>query len=68
MLTGGDVNAAPILLSLELAAWTAVLMMPLGLIVGRALAWRRFRAKPLIEAAVALPLVLPRRPSSATTC
>ena len=52
-------NAAPILVSLELAAWTAVLMLPLGLAAGRALAWRRFRAKPLVEAAVALPLVLP---------
>ena len=58
-MPGSDVNAAPILLSLELAAWTAVLMMPIGLIAGRALAWRKFRAKPLIEAAVALPLVLP---------
>ena len=52
-------NAAPLLVSLELAAWTAVLMLPLGLVAGRALAWRRFRAKPLVEAAVALPLVLP---------
>ena len=52
-------STAPILVSLELAAWTAVLMLPLGLVAGRALAWRRFRAKPLVEAAVALPLVLP---------
>ena len=52
-------NLAPILLSLELAAWTAMLMLPLGLLAGRALAWRSFRAKPLVEAAVALPLVLP---------
>ena len=52
-------NASPVLVSLELAAWTAVLMLPLGLVAGRALAWRRFRAKPLVEAAVALPLVLP---------
>ncbi len=52
-------NLAPVLLSLELAAWTAALMLPLGLVVGRTLAWRSFRAKPLIEAAVALPLVLP---------
>ena len=52
-------NAAPVLLSLELAAWTAVLMLPLGLVIGRTLAWRSFRAKPLVEATVALPLVLP---------
>ena len=56
---GNGVNAAPVLLSLELAAWTAALMLPLGLVIGRALAWRSFRAKPLVEAAVALPLVLP---------
>ena len=52
-------DATPVLLSLELAAWTATLMLPLGLVIGRALAWRSFRAKPLVEAAVALPLVLP---------
>lgn len=52
-------SAAPILLSIELAAWTAVLMLPLGLVAARALAWRTFRAKPLVEAAIALPLVLP---------
>ena len=52
-------NVTPILLSLELAAWTSVLMLPLGLVAGRALAWRRFRGKALVEAALALPLVLP---------
>ena len=61
-------NAAPLLVSLELAAWTAVLMLPLGLVAGRALAWRRFRAKPLVEAAVALPLVLPPTVRLGTTC
>jgi len=52
-------NVTPIVLSLELAAWTALLMLPLGLFAGRALAWRGFRGKSLVEAAVALPLVLP---------
>jgi len=53
------VNWAPVLLSLELAAWTAALMLPLGICAGRALAWRSFRAKALLEALIALPLVLP---------
>ncbi len=46
-------------LSLELAAWTSALMLPLGLMLGHLLAWRRFRGKTLVEAAIALPLVLP---------
>ncbi|MEW5889248.1 MAG: molybdate ABC transporter permease subunit [Pseudomonadota bacterium] len=46
-------------LSLKLAAWTLAILMPLGVVVGRWLAWRRFAAKPLLEAALALPLVLP---------
>lgn len=52
-------SAAPFILSLELAAWTTVFMLPLGLLAGRALAWRRFRGKSVVEALVALPLVLP---------
>lgn len=46
-------------LSLELAAWTSALMLPLGLLVGQALSWRRFRGKTIVEAGIALPLVLP---------
>lgn len=46
-------------LSLELAAWTAALLAPVGILLGRALAWRRFRSKPFVEALLALPLVLP---------
>jgi molybdate transport system permease protein len=46
-------------LSLELAAWTSALMLPLGLLVGQALSWRRFRGKTFVEAGIALPLVLP---------
>ncbi len=48
-----------LILSLELAAWTTVLLVPVGVIVGRALAVRRFAAKSMIEALIALPLVLP---------
>jgi molybdate transport system permease protein len=47
------------LLSLRLAAWTTALLIPFGIVVGRALAWRRFAGKGWVEALIALPLVLP---------
>lgn len=46
-------------LSLKLAALTALLLLPVGLFVGRLLAFRRFPGRSLAEALVALPLVLP---------
>lgn len=46
-------------LSLELAFWTIIILFPAGVFLGRVLAWHRFRGKPLVEAALALPLVLP---------
>jgi len=46
-------------LSLRLAGWTVVILLPVAVILGRALAYRRFRGKGLIEALVMLPLVLP---------
>ncbi|MFN8060834.1 MAG: molybdate ABC transporter permease subunit [Vicinamibacterales bacterium] len=46
-------------LSLELAAATVVLLVPLAVLVGRALATGTFPGKALTEALVALPLVLP---------
>ena len=46
-------------LSLQLAAWTLAVLLPLGIWLGRALAWRQFRGKALAEALLALPLVLP---------
>jgi molybdate transport system permease protein len=46
-------------LSLRLAWWTMVILLPAGIFVARMLAWRRFRGKPLVEALFALPLVLP---------
>jgi molybdate transport system permease protein len=48
-----------LLLSLELAAWTAAILLPLGVIVARQLAWRNFGGRSLVEAIFALPLVLP---------
>ncbi len=46
-------------LSLELAGWTALLLLPLGAWIARELAWRRIAGRAWLEALVALPLVLP---------
>jgi len=46
-------------LSLWLSLCTTVILLVVGLIVARALAWRHFPGKSLIEAVVALPLILP---------
>ncbi len=46
-------------LSLRLAALTVLLLLPIGVLSGRLLAYRDFRGKGLVEALVALPLVLP---------
>ncbi len=46
-------------LSLELAAWTALLLIPIGAWIARELAWRPIAGKAWLEALVALPLVLP---------
>ncbi len=47
------------LLSLKLAGWTTLILLAVGLCVARMMAWRNFRGKNLIEAIIALPLVLP---------
>lgn len=46
-------------LSLELAALTVAVLLPLSILAGRWLAYAGFGGKGLIEALVALPLVLP---------
>jgi len=46
-------------LSLRLAAWTCLLLLPLAIALARWLAWSRFNSKPLVEGAIMLPLVLP---------
>lgn len=46
-------------LSLRLAGWTVVILLPVSILAGRFLAYRRFPGKGLVEAAVMLPLVLP---------
>ena len=46
-------------LSLKLAAWTMLVLLPVGIMLGRWLAWNRFAWKPVAEGVLALPLVLP---------
>jgi molybdate transport system permease protein len=46
-------------LSLQLGGLTVLLLIPAAIVLGRFLAIRSFRGKTILEAAVALPLVLP---------
>jgi molybdate transport system permease protein len=46
-------------LSLKLSTSTVIVLLIVGLLVARALAWRRFPGRSMVEAVVALPLVLP---------
>jgi len=46
-------------LSLRLGAATVLILLPFGVLVGRFLAFRGFRGKGVVEALLALPLVLP---------
>ncbi len=48
-----------LLLSLNLAFWTCVILFPVAIFVGRMLAWKQFPGKSFVEALIALPLVLP---------
>ena len=52
-------DTAALLLSVRLAAWTTLLLLGLGLPLAWWLATTRWRWKFLVEAVVALPLVLP---------
>jgi molybdate transport system permease protein len=52
-------DGTALLLSLKLALLTALILVPLGIVVGRLLATRHFAARPFVEAVFALPLVLP---------
>ena len=46
-------------LSLLLGACTAALLLPFAIVVSRWLAWRRFHGRNLVQAVLALPLILP---------
>jgi molybdate transport system permease protein len=45
--------------SVSLGLWTVALLVPVGMWAGHVLAARTFRGKALVEAAVAIPLLLP---------
>ena len=44
---------------MSLAFWTCAILLPVAVFCGRLLAWKQFPGKALVEAAIALPLVLP---------
>ena len=46
-------------LSLLLGLWTAVILIPITLLIARTLAWRTFTGKSMVQALLALPLLLP---------
>lgn len=46
-------------LTLRLGLATVAVLLPVGIVAGRILAFRRFRGRKLVEAMLALPLVLP---------
>lgn len=46
-------------LSIRLAGWTVAILLPVSILMGRFLAYRRFAGKGAIEALIMLPLVLP---------
>jgi molybdate transport system permease protein len=48
-----------LVLSVQLAAATVAILLPVGIVVARVLAWRRFTGRRVVEAGLALPLVLP---------
>lgn len=45
--------------SFKLALWTTVILIPIGLILGRWLAYSKMRGKVWVESLIMLPLVLP---------
>jgi molybdate transport system permease protein len=53
------VDGEALALSLRLGAATVLVLLPVGVILGRLLAYRDFPGKGLVEAGLALPLVLP---------
>ena len=46
-------------LSVQLGLCTALILIPLAIVVARLLAWRRFPGRHLLQALLALPLLLP---------
>jgi molybdate transport system permease protein len=50
---------SPFIVSIKLALCTTLILLPAGMLLGRWLAFGRFRLKPLAESVLLLPLVLP---------
>jgi molybdate transport system permease protein len=48
-----------LLLSAKLSALTVLFLLPVGIVTGRWLAYRRFYGKSMVQALLAIPLVLP---------
>lgn len=48
-----------LVLSFKLSICTLVILMPMGILLGRWLAWNEFKGSTLLQAVLALPLVLP---------
>ena len=46
-------------LSLQLGLFTCLILIPISVAIARNLAWKRFRGKNLLQATLALPLILP---------
>jgi len=46
-------------LSLQLGLYTCLILIPVSILVTRAIAWRRFFGRNLLQATLALPLLLP---------
>ncbi len=46
-------------LSLLLGVWTVIVLIPLGILLARILAWRRFPGRNFLQTLLALPLLLP---------
>jgi molybdate transport system permease protein len=48
-----------LLLSVKLSLFTVLILLPVGVVTGRWLAYTQFRGKSMVQAMLALPLVLP---------
>lgn len=55
----GDAFWSPVLLSLQVASLSTVIVVILGTLLGRVLARRTFRGKTVLETLLLLPMVLP---------
>lgn len=50
---------SPVIVSIQLALWTTLILLPVGMLTGRWLAFSNLRGKAWIESIILLPLVLP---------